>query len=361
MKKNILVIGSSLKDKGGIVTVMNNIYDLIGEKYNFSHIETYITTNNIFKKFLFFIKGIILMIYKLLFSSIDLIHIHMSYKGSFYRKSIVIFIVKFFNVPIVAHIHGSTFKDYYDNASFIEKKLIRNTLDKVDSLVVLSQGWASFFSGLIEDSEKIEVVYNGVKPPKQIPSKKINKNPKFLFLGRLGERKGIYVLLDSLKKYKEAGYFGHAYIAGDGEIEKVKKVINDYNLNEMITVVGWIDSYEKEKLLNECDVLILPSFNEGLPMSLLEGMSYGMGIISTRVGGIPELVTEDENGLLVQEGNADELFHALSLMHENYAWRQELVSINYNKIKQSFNLEILISDIEKIYGKLIKKRGVDFE
>lgn len=357
MKGNILVVGSSLKDKGGIVTVIKNIYGVIGERYNFTHIDTFITTNNTLLKFWYFIMGLVNLLAKLLFSSIDLVHIHMSYKGSFYRKSIVLIICKMFRKPVVIHIHGSTFKKYYDSASLLEKKYISFILNKVNNLIVLSKAWRDFFNNIVKDPKKISIVYNGVSVPQEPPIKVPNKDSKFLFLGRLGERKGIYILLDAIKIFKDKGQKGHFYLAGDGEIENVKKVISDYALDDYVTLVGWVDNEEKYKLLAGSDVLVLPSYNEGLPMSLLEAMSFGLSVVSTPVGGIPELVKHRENGLLVEVGNSNNLADALEELNTNLSWRNEMIHENYYRIKKSFNLNLLIKDIENIYDELIEVNG----
>jgi glycosyltransferase involved in cell wall biosynthesis len=100
-------------------------------------------------------------------------------------------------------------------------------------------------------------------------------------------------------------------IGGNGEIEHLKDKIKKHKLEELVEFLGWITNTRKIDVLNSCDVFILPSYNEGLPVSVLESMSYGKTIISTNVGGIPEIVRHGENGLLINPGNLEELKNAI--------------------------------------------------
>ena len=157
--KNVFVIGSSLKDKGGIVTVMRNIEESeLNQKYNFIHIDTYITSNFLIK-ILIYMKGIIKILINI--NKIDIAHIHMSYKGSFYRKSIIVYLLKLFDKKVILHIHGSCFKDFYNELGRSGKKYCKNTLNKANQIIVLSESWKEFFSPIVDES-KITVIKNSV-------------------------------------------------------------------------------------------------------------------------------------------------------------------------------------------------------
>ena len=107
------------------------------------------------------------------------------------------------------------------------------------------------------------------------------------------------------------------YIGGNGEIQRLKELINKHNIEDIVEFLGWISSMEKAIILNSTDVYILPSYNEGLPISILESMSYGKAIISTNVGGIPEIVRNKENGLLINPGELKQMEQAIDFFLEN--------------------------------------------
>lgn len=147
MKPKVLVIGSSTKDMGGIVSVIVNIENsLIAEQYHLQRIETYIT-GSVLARLIIFIKGFLQFLVKLVTFKPDMIHIHMSYNGSFYRKALFIFVGrKIFRVPVIVHIHASSFDVFY-NRHPLQQKLCKYVLNQVDKLIVLSYTWKSFFPG----------------------------------------------------------------------------------------------------------------------------------------------------------------------------------------------------------------------
>lgn len=130
-----------------------------------------------------------------------------------------------------------------------------------------------------------------------------------LYLGLIIERKGIFDLLDVLNEHKSE-FSGKLmlHIGGNGEVEKLNKIISDKELQDIVSFEGWVDNEKKEELLNLCDVFILPSYVEGLPLSILEAMAYNMAIISTNVGGIPSLVIDKKNGFLFEPGDKTSIY-----------------------------------------------------
>ena len=138
------------------------------------------------------------------------------------------------------------------------------------------------------------------------------------------------------------------YLAGDGEIEKCSDLIKQKRLDNNIIVVGWADFDKKLELLRKSSVLVLPSYNEGLPMAILEGMACGKAIISTRVGAIPEVVNE-ENGILIQPGDTDALADALC----RYCKDEKLVEMtgnaNINLINRKYSMNVMHQKLAQYY------------
>lgn len=99
-------------------------------------------------------------------------------------------------------------------------------------------------------------------------------------------------------------------MAGDGEVEQVRARVAERGLEDRVAVLGWVDGEKKLELLRNAAAVVLPSYHEGLPMAILEGMAAGKAIISTTVGAIPEVVTGG-NGTLVEPGDVIALAQAL--------------------------------------------------
>lgn len=344
--KNVFVIGSSLKDKGGIVTVMRNIEESeLNQKYNFIHIDTYITSNFLIKT-LIYIKGLMKLLINI--NKIDIAHIHMSYKGSLYRKSIIIHLLKLFNKKVIVHIHGSCFKEFYNELSKNGRQYCKNTLNKVDKIIVLSESWKEFFETIVDD-KKIIVIKNSVLINKKQILREKKEKCTFVFLGRQGKRKGIYDLLDVAEQLKEECNNFDIVIAGDGEIDNVNRIIKEKRLQNIITNRGWVNSKEKDELLRKADVFILPSYNEGLPMSILEAMSYKIPCIATKVGGIEEIINNGEDGFLFEPGNKNKIYEYMRYMISNINKRLEMGEKAFCNVEKNFNQKNELKKLEDLY------------
>ena len=181
------------------------------------------------------------------------------------------------------------------------------------------------------------------------------KKCNFLFLGRLGKRKGAYDLLEVLRDNKI--YYQEKvklFIGGDGEVEHVLKRIREYKLEEMVEYVGWVTGEKKIELLNNADVYVLPSYSEGLPISILEAMSYKLPIISTNIGGIPEVVFNAQNGYLITPGDQPALKRCIDKMLESSITRKKMGEKSYILSKKHFPNEIE-KELITIYEGLVKK------
>jgi glycosyltransferase involved in cell wall biosynthesis len=148
---------------------------------------------------------------------------------------------------------------------------------------------------------------------------------RFLFMGRIGHRKGTFDLINAFANLPvEQRRRALLLLAGDGDIEYGQKMSKNLNLISEISFLGWIDPVKRNNLLTNSDVFILPSYHEGLPMALLEAMGWGLPVITTPVGGIPEVVTSYRNGLLIPPGDVQKLTEAMKLLIEDETFRIRL-------------------------------------
>jgi colanic acid/amylovoran biosynthesis glycosyltransferase len=163
---------------------------------------------------------------------------------------------------------------------------------------------------------KIKIVHCGLDDTffdKSLPIKKINtNNVKVLFIGRLCEQKGPLVLMEALKLLTNKNISLNVTFAGDGELrEAIEQYALMNDLSNKITITGWVDSSQIRALLLESDMMILPSFAEGLPVAIMEAFASKVPVITTRIAGIPELVKSKETGFIVSPGCELELTQAI--------------------------------------------------
>lgn len=346
----ILSIGPDYRTlKGGIVSVLS-----VYSKYDptFKFLSTYSSENNVLNILWFPVKYLNILFFLIKNKKYSIVHIHGASYISFYRKYAIFLIVKYLlGRKVVYHIHGGAYHKFENDSSFFLKQMIHHMMDKSDAIICLSENWSKYYKTNFHPI-KVFVLNNIIQEPN---SGKIwiDKNViQFLFLGKISEEKGVFDLIESVHKNKDflQGKV-KIIIGGDGETDRLMSKINQLKIFKIIEFVGWVSGEEKDKLLAESDIFLLPSYYEGLPISILEAMSYKMPIISTDVGGIPTIVKNDINGFLIKAGDKEALFAEMKFFIEN---REKIKEYGQNSLKivQDFLPDRVIVDLHKIYNNI---------
>jgi len=173
-----------------------------------------------------------------------------------------------------------------------------------------------------------------------------------LMMGRLGERKGTYDLLAAIPQVLARCPHTRFVLAGDGDLERCRALVAAQPWRDRVVIPGWTSGDARLRLYREADLFVLPSYNEGLPMGILEAMSFGLPVVSTPVGGIPELVEHGRSGLLVQPGDVpalgDAICDLLSDVNRLAAFGQHAKNIVDNR----FELGRIAARFGHLYGAL---------
>lgn len=303
--RKILTVGIAYRPVRGGIAAVESVYSTFYKPFN--HIATVTDGDSSKVRKLFqYLKALVIFIWWMLFHrEIKIVHVHGASNASFWRKRIIINIAKFFGKKVVLHCHGAMFQVFYKQ----HPEAVRRTIEKCDCIIALSEYWQQWFTSTF-NCRKVVVIKNVIKKPliKKVPHDKFT----LLFLGILGQRKGIFDLLDVIASHKQefADKF-MLYLGGNGEVEKVKSIIAQRRISDIVNYEGWVSGDKKSALLNAADAYILPSYYEGLPISILEAESYSLPIISTKVGGIPEIVNDGENGFLFEPGDKQAMYDAI--------------------------------------------------
>ena len=344
--KKILMIGPGRDVKGGISTVVNSYYELGIEKdTKIKYIPTMEDGSQI-KKLLVAAKAY--MEFCRSVKKYDIVHVHMAAQASFDRKSLFIKKAKKAGTKVIIHSHAADFNKYFfEECDDANRKKIKEIFALADKVVVLSEEWADFFGKNVCDPAKVSVIYNGVILHET--SKNDYENHNVLMLGRLGKRKGTYDLLKAipavLKEVPDAMF----YLGGDGDIEGCKAIAVKEGIQNHIKFLGWIKGTEKEKLLDKCSVFTLPSYYEGMPMSVLEAMSYGLATVSTNAGGIPQIIDNGMDGYRVEAGNIEELGQCIITLLKNPESKKIMGYRAVEKIKNKFDVRVSYKKLLHIY------------
>ncbi len=342
--KNILTIGIDYRVVRGGVAAVENVYSTFYQPFN--HVTTTVTNGQV-KKLLVLCKAILQFLYWMLFHpEIKIVHVQGSVGASFWRKAIFIYIAKFFHKKVVWHMHAGRFAVFYQQHRYAVRKVV----NKSDVIIALSEYWKEYFKNEFP-TKRVEIIKNVISAPRV--HKQQTGYFTLLFLGLLGKNKGIYDLLECIRDHK-VEFQGKLklYIGGNGEIEHVKQLIKEYDIADITIFEGWVSGDKKIELLNKSDAYILPSYKEGLPISILEAMSYGMPIISTPVGGIPEIVSNGENGYLVEPGNKEDIYKAIISLLNDSDLRNRMGSVSLSRVGEHLP-EYVEKQLETLYDSLL--------
>ena len=348
---NILLVGPSPTAKGGISSVLQNYLSYYNwKKSEILFLPTYIDGGKA-KKILFFIKSLFQLNRILKINRIDIAHINMAKRGSFFRKEIIAKKLMKHKIKIVLH-HHAEFNEFYANLPELVKKRVCNLFDSIDVNIVLSE---KIKSDMIQKFPKsnFDILYNAVPTCLENPYK--HDSTVILFLGRLCERKGVYDLIKTIQRLHPEINPAYTFaLCGDGDCDKVSALIDKLGLKDRIYHIGWIDNDQKKDILNKTVLHVLPSYSEGLPMSILETMSLGIPNISSNIAAIPEVISDGVNGFLIEPGNLDVLHDRILYVLQNDKCRSTFSEKSYSLIYDDFSLTTHIEKLENIYTEVLK-------
>jgi len=343
----IFLGGDYKKGAGGIASVLREYSKLYPKAIFIFTLEP----GGKVKKMLCMIVALFKLFIALINNKNNIVHIHGASKSSFYRKYFFYKVAKLFRAKIIYHIHGGGFGDFYLNSNSLVKKKIKLVINNVDCLICLSPQWETFYKKNFSP-KKIRIINNIIPYIPIYKSIKSKEFITFLFLGDITERKGTWLLLKVIDEIK-SNLSGKArfLIGGKGEIDKLNTIIKKDKLENIVKYIGWVDGETKQKSFLDSNVFILPSYIEGLPISILEAMSYGLSIISTNVGGIPEVVHDEYNGYLIEPRSKEQLKKSILKCMENPSLMKSYGE-NSLKLVKPFYPEEVKKELDKLYNEL---------
>ena len=283
--------------------------------------------------------------------NIKIVHIHTASNFSFRRSMWFVNLARLCGKKTILHIHGGGFKKFY-NAN---KNSVRKSLMRCDVVVALTRQWRDFFTVEV-GLPNVQVINNVVPPPSCVNTEHDNY-VHVLYLGLISQKKGVFDLIETVGKHIEQFENLRIHLAGTGEekqIQKMHSLIDHYGLDNLIAFEGWVDGEKKDKLLSICNVFILPSYIEGLPISILEAMAARMAILATNVGGIPSIVKNQVNGFLFNPGDQEQMARLLKKMMNEPDMLNEMREQSFQMV-QPFFPEAVAEQLACLYYGLLNE------
>lgn len=341
MSQRVLIVATSIKSRGGITSVIKAHKQ--GEQWNKYHckwIATHIDKGKLCA-FLYFLRGTLSFIFHL--PTARIVHIHLSEPSSAKRKLLFFICAKILGKKTIAHFHSFS-PDTTINGK--KQSIYRYIFSRADSVIVLSKMWEDIVRNTF-NINNVTVLYN----PCSVISNKTSytKQKQILYAGTLCARKGYADLLKAFAKIAHTHKEWKLVFAGNGEIEEGKMMAKNLGIEQQCIFLGWISGEEKDKAFKEASIFCLPSYAEGFPMAVLDAWAYGLPVITTPVGGVPDIVVDGENGLLFTPGNIDELSIKLDMLIQDEFLQQKLSKEAIGLAETTFNATTIAQELDHIY------------
>ena len=277
---------------------------------------------------------------------VDVVHVHTSHGFSFYRASFyVLYAARVWQTPVLIHVHGSSFDAFVETDSRVVAAIQLFVFSHADRVIVLSAYWENALADVV-DEDLLTVVPNAVDPDLYEPV--YNANPlHVVFVSNLIPRKGVPELCEAIDRLVErADAPLEVTIGGKGPLESDVRSLAARHEN--VEYKGYLSETRKRELLSRGSVFVLPSHAENMPIAILEAMAGGTAVLSTTVGAIPEVVTED-GGILVDPGDVDGLVRGFTYLLESPARTAEMGRHNRRLVEEEYAWGGVVDRLLRIY------------
>lgn len=338
--KKVLVVATSPKSRGGIATVVGALRKTdVWCTHKCCWVATHIDRSKL-RKLLILVSG--LLKYMVLLPWYDIVHIHLSTTVSANRKYIFYKLARLFRKKVVVHLHcGSQLSEIW-NSKYQE--MFTNS----NMCIVLSNSIREMIVARTGQANNVRVVYN--PSPSGVEVSKSDKRSKtILFAATLYRQKGYLDLIEAFAQVAPKYPEWKLVLAGNGnQVEGVSKA-GQLGVGERVEFLGWISGDEKDRAFKEASIFCLPSYAEGFPMAVLDAWAYGLPVITTPVGGVPDIVVDGENGLLFNPGDVATLASKLSMLIENEELRAKISKESLYLARTTFNVNTIANQLANIY------------
>lgn len=344
----VLVVATSRKTRGGITSVVKA--HKRGKQWNEYHckwIETHIDKNKIYKLCYFF-KSFVQYLWML--PNYDLVHIHTSEPASALRKCLFFSFAKIWRKKTIVHFHAFS-PDTTVNSKY--RWIYYYLFNRADIVIVLSEMWKEYVSNAFLLNEKLKVIYNPCTT--EILKEKYEKKNIILYAGTLNARKGYADMIKAFALIARTYSDWLIVFAGNGEIEQGRELSEKNGINKQTKFLGWVNGYKKDKIFKEAAIFCLPSYAEGFPMAVLDAWAYGLPVITTPVGGIPDIAKDGKNLLLFKSGDIKGLAVQMEKLISNKMLREDIAKESKLLASTTFNLETINNEIARLYDQLLMK------
>lgn len=340
-KARVLVIATSRRTRGGITAVVTaHATGNQWNSYDCKWIETHIDKSKIHKIW-YLLKSVIGFTVRLPFYQI--VHIHFSEPASALRKYIFFLLSFLFRKKTIAHLHAFS-PETTLNGRF--SKIYKHILSKSDTIIALSPFWKSEIEKIIGKTDRVQVLFN---PCPSVTKLDIVKENRILFAGTMNQRKGYGDLMQAFAQIAKTFPNWKLQFAGNGELEQAQKLATELGISDQVELLGWVSGEQKTEYFSKAKIFCLPSYAEGFPMAVLDAWSYGLPVVCTRVGGLPDIAVDNDSVLFFDASNIKQLATCLSRLISDEDLQLKLSQNGLSFAETMFNIATINKQLADIY------------
>lgn len=294
----------------------------------------------------------------ILFRHAALVHINTSLNTrAYWRDLAYLAVAKLLRARVVYQIHGGELPEQFFGGRRVPTAFLRWTLGLPDLVVVLASCELEAYRQFVPDQDVVAVP-NGIdcRPFAHIATiETTTRDPlRLIYIGRLAREKGLYETLQAMRLALELGVDARLTVAGAGAEEaRLRRYAVALGIAPRVAFVGPVFGDDKVNLMSGADVMLLPSYSEGLPYALLEAMAAGLPVIATSVGAIPDVVTHGTHGHLVPVRSSKAIAEALAIMagdRERIAWMSRACR---RRVRAAYSIERVAREFAVRYREVL--------
>ena len=342
------MVGSAEKSGGGVASVLRLMKTMpFWKKYRCGWLGTQIQRGYGVKLW-YAVKAYVKAIFTIW--KFDIVHFHtVPDKICLIIQMPVLLLALLGRKKVIMHIHmGNQLEDHTDNKLFIW------CLNHADCVVLLAKKWQNLFEVLFPTVKaRTAVIYNACAPTPAVDYG--IKKKSIIFAAHLDENKRADLLLQAWKNLKADFPDWHVTIMGNGDVEKYSRMSHEMGLDDSVTFTGYITGKEKENIWDKASIYCMCSRHEGFPMVVLEAWARGIAVVTTPVGGLPDVIEEGRNCLTFPFGDADALEKQLRRLMESPKLRKEMAEYSKEFGEKTFSPEKVNESIERLYNQILQQ------